>query len=98
MSRPKSKIRKHIQDHVKAKIQDKEVRSRIMSRPKSRTRKHTWNDVKAKIQDKETNMRQCQGQIQDKKAHLRSYQGKDPGQGSTLEIMLRQRSKTKGQT
>ena len=55
MPRPKSKIRKHIQDDVKAKIQDKEVRSRIMCK--------------------------CQGQ--------------NPGQGSTLGMMLRQRSKTK---
>jgi hypothetical protein len=30
MSRPKSKIRKHIQDDVKAKLQDKEVRSKTI--------------------------------------------------------------------
>jgi hypothetical protein len=29
---------------------------------------------------------------------LRQYQGKDPGQGSTLERMLKQRSKTRKQT
>jgi uncharacterized protein YqeY len=55
-----------------------------MSRLRPRIGKQTQDNVKAKIQDKEVNLRQ--------------YQGKDPGQGSTLERMLKQRSKTRKQT
>ncbi len=36
--------------------------------------------------------------IQDKGAHLKQCQGQKPGQGSTFEKMLRQRSKTRKQT
>ena len=36
--------------------------------------------------------------IQDKGAHLKQCQGQNPGQGSTFEKMLRQRSKTRKQT
>jgi len=55
MSKPKSKIKKHIQDDIKTKIQNKKVKLRLMCK--------------------------CQSQ--------------NLGQESTLELMLRQRSKTR---
>jgi hypothetical protein len=53
-----------------------------MLKPKSKIKKHIKNDIKAKIQDKEVKLKlmcKCQSQ--------------NPGQESTLEMMLRQRSK-----
>ena len=67
MSRPRSKIRNHTWDNVKAKIQDKN---------------HTWDNVKAKIQDKNHTWDNVKAKIQDKESHLRQCQGKDPAQGN----------------
>jgi hypothetical protein len=42
--------------------------------------------------------RHVKAKFQDREAHLKQCQGQNPGQGSTPEKMLRQRSKTRKQT